>query len=257
MRVFCYHGVMESGLSLGPSGIALYFGALLLWSLVLAYFIVFGFGKKAKGGHAGAHHGHGAHHPPAPHHGPAHGAGHGGGHGAHPAPPPPPPQKPFRGFSSYDGFKSFATGDTLTIEDIVKGLARESGAAALHEAEVAEDARPDHDDHPHEHDPLQAASAAQANEFLRLLVDGERDSAYETLREIEAHGEGAEPFLRRVLTAVESALNARMNNGTCDLATMDVLGSCDTPVLEQLARALTDGKHGGKLALTRAFNALK
>lgn len=251
---------MSNGLTLDPLGIALFFGGLFLWSAFVAYLLVFGktnpkathassSSHDASHGHAPAGGGHDAH-------APAHGAAaHGGGH--HP-PVAPEPVKPFRGYSAYDGFKSFATGDTLTIEDIVKGLARESGAAAMHEEEVAEDAHGNADGELHEHDPHVAASAAQANEFLRLLVEGERDAAYETLREIEEHGEGAEPFLQRVLTAVEAALNARMNNGVCDLRTLEVLGSCDTPIVEQLARALaTDGKHGGKLALTRAFNALK
>ncbi len=122
---------------------------------------------------------------------------------------------------------------------------------------MAEDTAGNHDGKEHAHHKAEPVESAEANEFLRLLVDGEKDAAHEKLREIEAHGEGAEPFLRRVLTAVENALNARLNNGTCDLGTIEVLGSCDTPVLEQLSRALADGKHGGKLALTRAFNALQ
>lgn len=246
---------MADGLTLDPLGMALYFGALLLWSMFVAYVLVFG-KPKAEHGHGDSYvhapsKGHGDHDAHAP-------AAHAGGHGHHAPPPPPPkPAKPFRGYSEYDGFKSFATGDSITIEDIVKGLVRESGAAAVHEAEVAEDASPHADEHPHEHNPAQAASSAQANEFLKLLVEGKRDDAYETLREIEEHGEGAEPFLTRVLTAVEAALNSRLTGATCDLRTLDVLGGCDTPVVEQLARALADGKHGGKLALTRAFNALQ
>jgi hypothetical protein len=248
---------MTYGLDLDPLGLALYFGGLFIWSAFLAYLIVFGLQKKPAS-HGASGHGHAI--APSSHGlggfgGPAPGASQGISRG--PAKAAKAPPKEFRGYSPYEGFKSFATGDTLTIEDIVKGLARESGATALHEAEVAEDASPAHDDHPHEHDPALAASAAQANEFLRLLVEGERDGAFEALREIEEHGEGAEPFLQRVLSAVEAALNSRLSGGVCDLRTLEVLGSCDTPVIEQLARALADGKHGGKLALTRAFNALK
>jgi hypothetical protein len=206
---------MENGLALDGFGTALYFGGLLLWSAFVAYLVVFG-RQGVSAGHGNTGHGHAAQaHAPAAH-APAHHAAPAHGH----APAAEEPAKPFRGYSQYEGFKSFATGDTLTIEDIVKGLARESGATALHEAEVAEDVSEEHDEHPHEHDPAQAATAAQANEFLRLLVEGERDAAFETLREIEEHGEGAEPFLRRVLTAVEAALNSRLNNGTCDLRTL-------------------------------------
>lgn len=229
--------MIADGFVLGPLGIALYFLVIALWSAVVAYVVIFG---NDSGG------GHDAHAPASPvasSHGPS-----------HHTPVEPTRAKPFRGFSPYEGFKSYAQGETVTVEDIVKGLARESGASALHEAKEM------HEVKPASHDPAKAVSVAQVNAFLDLLVQGERDAVFDMLRDIEEHGEGAESFLTRVLSAVESALQARMNGGTCDIRIMEILGNCETPSLEKLAAALATGdtgKQGGKLALTRALGALK
>jgi hypothetical protein len=230
--------MIAEGLSLGPLGIALYFLVIALWSAVVAYVVIFG---NDRGGGGEAHDAH-AHAPASASHGVSHAA-----------PVEPTRAKPFRGFSPYEGFKSYAQGETVTVEDIVKGLARESGATAIHNAHmVHEEAKA--------HDSKKAASSAQANAFLELMVQGERDATFDMLRDIEEHGEGAEPFLRRVLTAVEAALETRMGGATCDIRVTEILGNCDTPVLERLVAALQTadkGKQAGKLALTRAFGALK
>ena len=89
-----------------------YFLFLALWSAGVAYALLFVlipyfFGKKK--GHAKQ-----AHHAPA-HHAPAH-------HAPHRAPAHHPRR---RRFSAHEGFRSFAEGVELTVEDIVKGLARE------------------------------------------------------------------------------------------------------------------------------------
>lgn len=232
--------MLAEGLTLSPLGITFYFLVIALWSVVVAYVVTFG--NDAGGGahevtsaHAGA--------PDA--HGPMH---------AH-TPVEPTRAKPFRGFSPYEGFKSYAQGETVTVEDIVKGLARESGASALATAHAMHE-----EVSMQEHDTKKTTSTAQANAFLSLMVEGERDEAFSMLRDIEEQGEGAEPFLKRVLTAVESALEARIGGGTCDMRVMEILGNCDTPALEKLVSALQTadkGKQSGKLALTRAFSALK
>lgn len=233
--------MLSDGLELNSLGVTLYFVLVGVWSLIVAYIVTFAGSKSGHGGHGDTH-------------GSLH--GHAASESSHAfAPVEPTRAKPFRGFSPYEGFKSYAQGETVTVEDIVKGIARESGAASLHDAHAMHD-----EPKAHAHDPAKAASSAQANAFLDLLVQSERDDAHAMLRDIEEHGEGAEPFLKRVLTAVESALNARKNGGTCDLRTMEVLGNCETPALEKLAAALAtaDGDtQGGKLALTRALSALK
>lgn len=228
--------MIAEGLSLGPVGIAGYFLLVTLWSALVAYVVTFA--KESAHGGAHAHASAPAHAPSATSH--------------HAAPVEPTRAKPYRGFSPYEGFRSYAQGETVTVEDIVKGLARESGAAAIHNAHAM------HNDVQPAAKPT--ASSAQVNAFLDLMVQGERDGAFEMLRDIEDHGEGAEPFLRRVLTAVESALEARIGGGTCDLRVMEILGNCETPALEKLVHALStsgSGKQAGKLALTRAFGALK
>lgn len=231
--------MIAEGLALGPLGIALYFLLVALWSAVVAYVVIFG--NDSGGGHDA--HGHAPE--AAVSHGPSHGH----------APVEPTRAKPFRGFSPYEGFKSYAQGETVTVEDIVKGIARESGALAVHEAREMHEA-------PKAvmHDPKKAASSAQANAFLELMVQGERDAAFEMLRDIEEHGEGAESFLSRVLSAVESALEARIGGSVCDLRVKEILGDCETPALEKLVAALKtadNGQQSGKLALARAFSALK
>lgn len=229
--------MIADGLALGPAGIALYFVVITLWSAIVAYVVIFG--SDSGDGHAG----HAVASAETSSHGPS-----------HHAPVEPTRAKPFRGFSPYEGFKSYAQGETVTVEDIVKGIARESGAYAVHEVKEM------HDVKPMSHDPTKAASVAQVNAFLDLLVQGERDAVFDMVRDIEEHGEGAESFLTRVLTATESALQARMNGGTCDIRIMEILGNCETPALEKLVAALATGdkgSQGGKLALTRALGALK
>lgn len=79
-------------------GAVIYFLLLALWSGVVAYLVLF----KVL-------------YPSAPHHSTkTHTKSH----------PPTPTQKPQprRTFSTYDGFRSFAKGDELTVEDIVKAL---------------------------------------------------------------------------------------------------------------------------------------
>lgn len=230
--------MFAEGLSLSPFGITGYFLAVTLWSVVVAYVVTFG--NDTGSAHAEA---------------PAHGADH-TAHGAihTPAPVEPTRAKPFRGFSPYEGFRSYAQGETVTVEDIVKGLARESGASMMATAHAMHEDKKAHDT-----ETKKVASTAQTSAFLSLLVEGEKEETFQMLRDIEEAGEGAEPFLRRVLTAVESALEARIGGGTCDVRVMEILGNCDTPALEKLVSALQTadkGRQSGKLALTRAFGAL-
>lgn len=108
----------------------IYFVLIGLWSAVAAYVVIFriapsmGFGPRPAGGHGAHAPAHEEHHPPThkdpmlvEHHAPM--AGH---------PAPAPAEKPQtdhrRSFSAYEGFRSFATGPELTVEDIVKGLSR-------------------------------------------------------------------------------------------------------------------------------------
>lgn len=77
---------------------------LMVWSVIVAYIILFmlipSIGKKD------AH----------------------GGHGSHGHAPPPPKVAHYaretRDYSTHEGFKSFAKKENLTIDDIVKGLSK-------------------------------------------------------------------------------------------------------------------------------------
>lgn len=92
-------------------GALLYFATLAVWSAVISYLLLFTvlpslpfLGGKGKKKHV-THHAP-VHHAPV-HHAPTH-------HTSHRT-----------RFSAHEGFKSFAEGVELTVEDIVKGMSRE------------------------------------------------------------------------------------------------------------------------------------
>ncbi len=94
-----------------------YFAALAVWSGVLAYLFLFkaipaATGKKKKKP---------AHAPHAVRHAPAHAKP----HAPEPHAKPHTAEEPRPRYSSHDGFRSFAKGVELTVDDIVKGLSRE------------------------------------------------------------------------------------------------------------------------------------
>lgn len=229
-------GVMiEGGLALSPVGITLYFLVVTLWSAVVAYVIIFGNqGAKESGEHA--HHAQTA---------PAH-------HTAHEAPVEPTRAKPFRGFSPYEGFKSYAQGETVTVEDIVKGILRESQAAPSslpYMPAPVEDIKLS---------SITKTSPPEVNVFLELIAHAERDSAQDFLRDIEEKGE-TDAFFMSAHDAVDALITARIEGSASDVRTREIFASTDTEKLHLLRDALATGKGGknsAKLALTRALSAL-
>ncbi|HUQ30164.1 MAG TPA: hypothetical protein VM103_01450, partial [Candidatus Paceibacterota bacterium] len=274
-----------TGLDLGPLGTALYWIALIGWSLALAYLVLFGalplaarrvksFGERVTEV-LNAHEYAVATVPPAP-----------VSTSVQFAPEPVMPTYEFapeapRGYSSYDGFKSFAEGRSLSIEDIVKGLARNSvprpepaaQPAYMPEPVMMQEAMPKRSEpEPARARMEQSAPAAvpgsgvapHVRGFIASLVERDRESVFSALRNHVKGGGDAEQFLTHATCAIDDAYRARVDGSACDPEVARICASCDTPALERIIAALTNaidssystGVTGAKLALTRALATL-
>jgi hypothetical protein len=286
-----------TGLDLGTWGTALYWIALVGWSAALAYLVLFNalpfayarakrFGGEvsqalnapapARDAHADDHHGHAvasAHHA-AP-------AGHGNAHAHHDHGHAPAPEPKKEGYSSYEGFRSFG-GDTLTIDDLVKGLTRitdqapaatsayelrlEHKAPETHEAPEREEA---HAPAAHAETPAPTAPKAAAPTpahpevpaFIQALVNGERETVFGIVRAMTRAGEDVESFLAHATFALDDAYRAHLEGTPVHPEVAKATEGCAPSFLERIVSALTtavDGSYshgitGTKLALTRAL----
>jgi len=278
-----------TGLDLGPVGTFLYWLMLAAWSAALAYLVLFKalpfITRRARrfGGSvsdalnrepalayqsASA-----AHAPEAPRaHSPGHRAAHASVSAANVAD---------RGYSTYDGFRSFAQGGALSIDDIVKGLSRMPAPVSHTEAERTAMERThtepvyDHVEPVYQHVETIAASPrvpqAQAHAplphvpaFLESLVNAERDAVYATLRDMARMGDDTEAFLAQVAVALDDAFRARIEGAPVHAEVKRITDPVATPVLEKLATSLASaidssyshGITGANLAVTRALNVV-
>ncbi len=289
-----------TGLELGPWGTALYWIMLILWSLAAAYLVFFtampfafarvsSFGGKVKEAlnsgvalsthapaHGDSHHAHAA--PVARGHAPAHTSSGAHGHDDHGHHAPVEPPKPTL---AADGFRAFTSGGALSIDDIVKGLAREAEAhpeASAHDLPV---------DFAHAHAPAPVMHVAEApvahvseapvyaatpapvaapishdvREFLAALIAGNRDAVFGTVRAITRQGGDSEEFLTHAVCALDDAYRAQVDGSVCHPDIAALTANCHPSFLERLVTSLTtavDGSYstgvtGVKLALTRAL----
>ncbi len=264
--------VPYTGLELGPWGTALYWLMLIGWSAALAYLVLFNavplafaraksFGgsvKEALNAEPSESHGsHAAHSAPAAH-APAH-------HDAHPA-----PETPVRasGFNQHDGFRSFAAGEGLTIDDIVKGLSRqiEIDQKVVHEEVVmsAPEVVPAA--------PVYEAPAAPAavpmndgvRDFIDALLKGDRDTVFGMIRKLAREGQDTELFVSHAACALDDAYRACIDGTTCHPDIAELTKDCHPSYLERIVSSLTtavDGSYsagmtGVKMALTRALGVV-
>lgn len=296
-----------TGLDLGPWGTALYWMMLMLWSLAAAYLVLFNglplayrkvgsFGANVKevlkqpvavSTHTVTTHAAPASHAPAQHTAPSHTASHSNTH-EHTAPAEAP--KGYQAYQAQEGFRSFATEGALSIDDIVKGLAREAQA---HPAATAHDIRPDflvetstnaHGEPSHHvyvdvpaqtqsetvieavvpmptPEPVLAPVNEDVRSFIAALLSGDRETVFGTIRGITRTGGDSEAFLTHAVCALDDAYRSRVDGSVCHPDIAAVTADCHPSFLERVVTALTtavDGSYstgvtGVKLALTRAL----
>ncbi len=269
-----------TGLDLGTVGTFMYWFMLIVWSLAVAYLVLFGilpfmrrrlatFGASVKSSlneevyvpepHAHVH----AVVMPAVAH-----------EVQHTAPVvQEAPTVPARVVS--DGFKSFATGGTLTIDDIVKGLSRESGMVFTTGEPVEE-----HEEEYVEEEVVAVPAPAPATEvvpeavatthpdvpaFISALLAGQRDEVFGIIRAMNQTGHDIETFMTHAICALDDAYRARIDGTPVHEEVKMITDSLETPFLEKLVTSLTpaiDGSYstgvtGVKLALTRALTLSK
>lgn len=266
-----------TGLDLGPVGTALYWIALIGWSLALAYLVLFSavpvanrrlrsFGARVRDAlNARAL---------APVNVPVDPI-----IPAFIAPQAEHVPEALNTYSSYDGFKSYARNGALSIEDIVKGLSRQSRQiAAAHKEPVVE---PVYENVEPIYEQVEAipesatqnAAAITAGTvqtpphirgFASALVEGDRAAVFAGLRE-HTRGAGApERLLSGVVCLVDDVYRSRIDGTVCDPDLARLAARLDTPTLEKLVASLaiaidssyTDSMTGAKLALTRALTVL-
>jgi hypothetical protein len=177
-----------------------------------------------------------------------------------------------------DGFKRFAAAGALTIDDIVKGLSRESGMQL--EAAAAPSELPTEVPMQPEVAPMPEAPVATQREvapapvvvstlemsddvlgFITALLNGERDQVFALIRRLNQAGHDVEGFMAHAICALDDAYRARIDGTPLHHEVKRATDHCATPFLERLVTALTtavDGSYsmgvtGIKLAITRAL----
>jgi hypothetical protein len=196
---------------------------------------------------------------------------------------------PSRAEMTGQGFKAFAQGGALTIDDIVKGLSRESGmefstetsapahAPALREVviETTTVHAPDpvvyaapiippapRAEAPQRHAaPAAAPVHAEVPTFITAILNGERDVVFGIIRSMNQAGHDVEDFMAQAICALDDAYRARIDGTPVHSDVKLVTDGLATPFLERLVTSLTtavDGSYsmgvtGIKLALTRAL----
>ncbi|MDB5264465.1 MAG: hypothetical protein JWN64_36 [Parcubacteria group bacterium] len=283
--------VPYTGFDLGPWGTAVYWIVLILWSAALAYLVlfngipfIFARAKKVGGsvkealqmppaiGQTLKNEAHGPSHDESREHEPA----------AHVAPqtmhsaPEAPVAPAAAGYSAYQGFRSFG-GDTLSIDDIVKGLARYNDSVAKEEAPapaapVEKPAYAVYEDiatpapvaipAPVQKAEVPAAPVhAEVPHFLEALLGGDRDTVFNTIRTMTRNGEDSETFLTHAVCALDDAYRSRIDGTPCHPEVARITADCAPSFLERMVTSLAtvvDGSYsagvtGVKLALTRAL----
>lgn len=267
--------VPYTGLDLGPMGTALYWLMLIGWSAAAAYLVLFNglpfiarkmnkLGSDVGHGINSDAHGHDAHAAPAHHVAQsAHAAPAAHGHAA--------PAPSFRGYTSTEGFRSFAQGKELTIDDVVKALSRETGHTEPVQVPHTEEVEIPHTEPiAHAAPAPVAAPAPRAPEmevhhdvpaFISALLAGDRDTVFSMLREVNRTGGDSETFVTHAVCALDDAYRARLEGTPCHpdvkRVTDGVADSFLERVIASLATAVdssySTGVTGAKLALTRAL----
>jgi hypothetical protein len=177
-------------------------------------------------------------------------------------------------YSAVKGFASFAQGGSLTIDDIVNGLARlpevqehqyTAPAPQFHSAAqeyVAPQQHPaQHMEQPSRKEIAASQVSTDVRDFCAALLSGNRDVVFGTLRQVVREGGDAEAFITQVVCALDDAYRNRVDGTPVNPEIAHLTQGCATAFLERLTTALTNavdssyspGISGSKLALTRAL----
>lgn len=187
------------------------------------------------------------------------------------------PEAP-RGYSSYDGFKSFAQGGALSIEDLVKGLSREHVERTAEQGVSPTVSAPrvepiyEHVEPIRENvEPTMTDAIAQkegtpilVRGFVMALLEGDRAAVFAGLRQ-HVRGSGMpEQLITTAVCLLDDVYRARIDGSACDPDIARMAARLNTGTLENLIASLTTaidssystGVTGAKLALTRALAVL-
>jgi len=252
---------------------------LIGWSAALAYLVLFNavpfalarvqrFGGSVKEAlNNESAQGHNTHAAPVVH--ASHGIRH--DHTAHPAPAKP------EGYNTHDGFRSFAAGEGLTIDDIVKGLSREieqkhetlevpthQEVMQAVEAPSPVAAAPLAPQYVPAAAPVMAPMNDSVRDFIKALLDGDRDTVFGMIRSMARNGEDTEAFVSHAACALDDAYRACIDGTTCHPDIAELTNGCHPSFLERLVHSLSgavDGSYssgmtGVKMALTRALGVV-
>lgn len=180
------------------------------------------------------------------------------------------PEAP-RGYSTYDGFKSFARNGALSIDDIVKSLSHQ------HPTPVAPKAEPiyDHVEPVYENvepifehvEPIAVevpTAEPHIRGFAKSLVEGDRAAVFAGLRQHVNGGGAPEHLLTKTVCLIDDVYRSRIDGSECDAELARMTARLNTPTLEKLVTSLataidssySTGVTGAKLALTRALTIL-
>ena len=170
------------------------------------------------------------------------------------------------------GFRSFAKDAPLTVEDIVKGLARtktideevfltredkaEIEAERHSEKEYADSILPEG-----EKEASGDIGEMDTPSFIGALIKGDAKTVFGHIRALVQKGEKPENFLTEVALSLDDVYRARLDGSSCDERVLRVCEDCDTDTLERLIGSLatavdtsyTKTHTAIKLALTRAL----
>ncbi|MEK7515750.1 MAG: hypothetical protein AAB555_02370, partial [Patescibacteria group bacterium] len=226
-----------TGLELGPVGTVLYWLALIIWALALAYLVLFGvaprvnrsirnFGSRISDSLNNAE-------------------SRTTSHMLTPIPQTAVQENVEipRGYSSYEGFKSFAHNGALSIDDIVKGLARvHSPASSLQPLApnvepIYNNVEPIVNEKAVEKTPVSAPTHIRG--FISALVEGDRVAVFAGLRQ-HVRGSGSpEKLVSEIVCLLDDAYRARIDGTECDADIARMTARLDTPTLERLVASLT------------------
>ena len=244
-----------TGIELGPMGMVLYWLTLIGASAGLAYFAVYQGVPFAVARLRGDQ----VVHEVAHHVAPAHST----------MTLPTGPQEVAKAYSAYEGFKSFAQGGALSIDDIVSGLARETHAPVEVATVAPSVALPSHAEAMTT--TREAAPAAASFEtaydvpgFVAALLSGNRDATFDIIRQVTRAGDSAEEFLTHAVVALDDAYRAKVDGTQVHPAVAALTTNAAPAFLEKVIGALSaavDGTYstgvtGVKLAVTRALSVV-